>query len=327
MQLTDIPHFARKPKVGFTLIELLVVIAIIAVLAAILFPVFAAAREKARSATCQSNQRQIALGVLQYIQDYDDRFPPAYNCSDGKFIYYELCLNNSATESWVSEIYPYTRNWIGITRCPSQPQDPYGEFGSVSPPSGGYWTSWLVLPSYGYNYTYLNPNPYCNGPAIDGTTGQNVDVIYGIPVVENQIEAPAETVLFVDVKNIGNNSVGYFPSETAEAPAAAGPSTTACGWTNGGWGAPGADGVPFGDSTSIGGIPVSYPMVTGTGDFAPRHNGGGNVSFCDGHVKWYAPDSLAAGTNWSVNTPNTSIVITDLSQYLWSLKKSGSSDL
>ena len=64
-------------KRAFTLIELLVVIAIIAILAAILFPVFAQAREKARSISCLSNQKQIGLAVLQYVQDYDEIFPQA----------------------------------------------------------------------------------------------------------------------------------------------------------------------------------------------------------------------------------------------------------
>ncbi|MGD9520072.1 MAG: prepilin-type N-terminal cleavage/methylation domain-containing protein, partial [Armatimonadota bacterium] len=66
----------RRRCSGFTLIELLVVIAIIAILAAILFPVFARAREKARQASCQSNEKQLALGLLMYAQDYDEMLPP-----------------------------------------------------------------------------------------------------------------------------------------------------------------------------------------------------------------------------------------------------------
>ena len=66
-------------KRGFTLIELLVVIAIIAILAAILFPVFASAREKARQSTCTNNEKQIGLGILQYMQDFDETFPFGQN--------------------------------------------------------------------------------------------------------------------------------------------------------------------------------------------------------------------------------------------------------
>ncbi len=68
---------------GFTLIELLVVIAIIAILAAILFPVFAKAREKARQATCTSNFKQVGLAVMQYVQDYDETFPMHGCCAYG----------------------------------------------------------------------------------------------------------------------------------------------------------------------------------------------------------------------------------------------------
>ena len=71
---SPVPVRANR-RIAFTLIELLVVIAIIAILAAILFPVFARARENARRAGCQSNLKQIALGFLQYAQDYDERLP------------------------------------------------------------------------------------------------------------------------------------------------------------------------------------------------------------------------------------------------------------
>jgi len=69
------PAHPNKYRLGFTLIELLVVIAIIAILAAILFPVFAKVREKARQTACLSNQKQLGLAVMQYVQDYDESYP------------------------------------------------------------------------------------------------------------------------------------------------------------------------------------------------------------------------------------------------------------
>jgi len=88
---------------GFTLIELLVVIAIIAILAAILFPVFARAREKARQASCLSNCKQLGLATLQYAQDYDESMPIA------------IWYNSSR---WHTLIYPYLKN-DQILQCPS----------------------------------------------------------------------------------------------------------------------------------------------------------------------------------------------------------------
>src|SRR5207249_9420658 len=94
---------------GFTLIELLVVIAIIAILAAILFPVFAQAREKARATTCLSNLKQIALGLRMYVQDYDELYPP-HRLGPA------CCYPQAYT--WKAALFPYLKN-IEFERCPS----------------------------------------------------------------------------------------------------------------------------------------------------------------------------------------------------------------
>jgi prepilin-type N-terminal cleavage/methylation domain-containing protein/prepilin-type processing-associated H-X9-DG protein len=101
----------HRNRPGFTLIELLVVIAIIAILAAILFPVFAQAREKARSSTCLSNQKQVALAFSMYSQDYDETLPPAL-----------LQDPNTKVDIWWEDLVtPYIKasNIAGILSCPS----------------------------------------------------------------------------------------------------------------------------------------------------------------------------------------------------------------
>ncbi|MGC9318960.1 MAG: prepilin-type N-terminal cleavage/methylation domain-containing protein [Armatimonadota bacterium] len=123
---------------GFTLIELLVVIAIIAILAAILFPVFARAREKAKQSSCLSNVKQVMLGLLMYAQDYDETFLPG-----------ALCYPTPYTE-WFETLEPYLKN-DEILRCPSQPNTEhwanlgygwnYQEFGYYY---GSHGTGWCT---------------------------------------------------------------------------------------------------------------------------------------------------------------------------------------
>jgi prepilin-type N-terminal cleavage/methylation domain-containing protein/prepilin-type processing-associated H-X9-DG protein len=100
-----------KQKSAFTLIELLVVIAIIAILAAILFPVFAQAREKARQTSCLSNLKQMGTGIMMYVQDYDETYPQAY---------YYLNDNSSAGgyAQWSGLVQPYVKNYT-LFVCPS----------------------------------------------------------------------------------------------------------------------------------------------------------------------------------------------------------------
>ena len=126
---------------AFTLIELLVVIAIIAILAAILFPVFAKAREKARQSSCASNLKQFGIGTMAYIQDYDELYygnnnsPVTFGLPDG-------VSTANPNMLWVYQIYPYIKN-AQMYNCPSS---------GVKWPTNIYSSSL----SYGFNDTYLN---------------------------------------------------------------------------------------------------------------------------------------------------------------------------
>ena len=151
-----------KARTAFTLIELLVVIAIIAILAAILFPVFAQAREKARQTTCTSNLRQIGIAVLQYSQDYDETYPLSRWDGGGP----------GRRMSWVEMTMPNMKSYA-VYRCPSDKS----EFVNVT-------TSWLPpgVPAFRSSYAY--------------NIDFGLDPTSVVPVA--QIDKPASTVLVTE---------------------------------------------------------------------------------------------------------------------------------
>jgi prepilin-type N-terminal cleavage/methylation domain-containing protein/prepilin-type processing-associated H-X9-DG protein len=144
------PYRAGKRN-AFTLIELLVVIAIIAILAAILFPVFAQAREKARGITCVSNLKQIGLGIVMYVQDYDETLPQNQ--------YY---TPPDTRTTWADMVYPYIKNGTahldnngsmiqgkdGVWKCPSAPEQDfnYGINYQLCPDGSVPW-NWTQQPT------------------------------------------------------------------------------------------------------------------------------------------------------------------------------------
>lgn len=156
---------ARRPvHYGFTLIELLVVIAIIAILAAILFPVFAQAREKARQISCLSNMKQIGLGVMQYTSDYDGVYP-SRNL---------LITGVTLRPSWRVMLYPYIKS-VDVFKCPSNPRN------EVTSSVQDYW----VQPS---------------GPYIGISYGCNWNVFENPPATfdENQFKNPASLIMIAE---------------------------------------------------------------------------------------------------------------------------------
>ena len=177
---------------GFTLIELLVVIAIIAILAAILFPVFAQAREAARTTSCLSNVKQLSLGALMYVQDYDEEFWAwnwGFDCNGGN--------NGHPRDSaafWTMAIYPYVKN-TKVYQCPDdilQWDDAWANnagqncsddngLHDIFAPSPGHY-------SWDTNAAYWNPKfvSYGANESLDGGTKLAA------------IRAPANVMLFGD---------------------------------------------------------------------------------------------------------------------------------
>jgi prepilin-type N-terminal cleavage/methylation domain-containing protein/prepilin-type processing-associated H-X9-DG protein len=265
-----------KSRSGFTLIELLVVIAIIAILAAILFPVFAKVREKARQISCLSNTKQLALGFVQYEQDFDEKTPNGVNPYGGG-------------QGWAGQIYPYVKS-AGVYLCPDDSITPDHSSSSTPP----------VIPFNVSSYIYNSQVSIVIQPA--GTIAPD-------SVSLAAYNAPASTVLLAECEwSTGYDITRGYQNSTASA--AAGDDYPAYfGGSAGGIGIGGAydpsgfnsnGGTPGGSCCTIkyatGPLLNSLPGAA-QGDFTAtgRHTGGSNFVMADGHAKFFRPSQVSGG--------------------------------
>ena len=260
---------AERKNRGFTLIELLVVIAIIAILAAILFPAFARARENARRASCQSNLKQIGLGMVQYIQDNDEKLPFAETAAAGLQGYNPS--NGTTLTKWMDSIYPYVKS-EQIFNCPSQKLPVNISSVNYGPYKQGS----------GDNYGSYGVNGVCYPSATNATKTPpiSVDRVQDgggkFTVGLSQIAAPSSTYWIMDSgsKAFTSNSWSYFAV---------------------------AGGCPSSGSFTVNA--ATTPHTFADGDYTTveeRHLETTNVLFCDGHVKAQKLDSMTALKNWTI---------------------------
>jgi len=257
-------------KRGFTLIELLVVIAIIAILAAILFPVFARARENARKSSCQSNLKQVALGFKQYIGDYDERYPLV--------VVVDIAPGGQGGTTdppygWADALQPYLKS-SQIYQCASELNTPASR--GRDPGYSDYWMNgWLnVKPGavvLGINEAALSSSALTilagDGTGASGTPG------HGPNQGTAQYNSCGDGASFVTAANTGANS-GAAASPGGPCAAATAPGVTA---------------------------PATLPV-------AQQHLEGTNFAYADGHVKWLKGNNAtqsAQVTGGSSGTANT----------------------
>jgi len=271
-------------KRGFTLIELLVVIAIIAILAAILFPVFQKVRENARRTSCLSNEKQLGLAIIQYNNDNDETMPPGRT-------------NYGAAKGWACQVYTYVKSTAAF-QCPDDSSHApratsYGlnsNFNSASYP-GGVLTQTLVSLSrfnspaktvvlFEVTNSGLGIDPSGNSNNYDMTTiadgyvnasGANSDFAYG------------------GYSPSGNGYGGdYDPNGASQSATATATSTT----------------LKYATGYMSGSNPINNPGGTSGGNFTGplgRHTDGSNFLMADGHAKFLRPRAISAGGSGDFN--------------------------
>lgn len=259
----------RRRGSGFTLIELLVVVAIIAIIAAILFPVFANAREKARQISCASNMRQIGTGLLMYVQDYDEIYPEEHpHCAnpavgDAPNGDYDGNLEGVDYGSPFEKVMPYVARenpnstaslGQALFTCPDDP-DPHGK--TITTPA-------VCVDNTSDTY---NPNQSYN-PPWPGVTSYLINAYFLFGLSDAAVDEPANTI-YVAERNGKFCDVHLHP------------------WLGEVFDAAGDLGVVNGTTTPLPACISGNPAIDG--DYAiqsNRHTVGANYSFADGHVKW-----------------------------------------
>ena len=268
---------SRRIRSGFTLIELLVVITIIAILAAILFPVFEQSKEKARGADCQSNLSQIGKALIMYRQDFEGNSPPPF-----------LKTNPLTQQTWYGMLHPYIKDWR-VFVCPSasdlngiegglnnsqQPGLPQATMGYLY--NNGYWRPGLTLP------------PDVNGGELSATgpTGDPYD-IPPTAMPESRVKDPTGTILVLDAPNTANVDVNVIDPFSRSYRFDTGQLAQSLH----------DNALRFG--------PQGTATDPDNPDMTFRHNNGLNALFYDGHVKWNTVGSVVEEWGGPNSTQNS----------------------
>ena len=256
---------------AFTLIELLVVIAIIAILAAILFPVFAQARESARKTACLSNTKQLGTSVMMYVQDYDEMYP--CNSWDGENVFIGTTNNDigkdtKAATQWPWRIMPYLKN-RQVFVCSSDPSMGKNGWSGYSVGQDDYWGIPTPI-SYGHNQMIFG---YGNaaGHAIEDWAAATP------PSSMASIPSPASTYLIADYGR------GYMETWWINNLRAA--NYTRVYNTS----------APGGGATRDTREPWASRFKS---DNSKRHQGGQNITYADGHSKFKKGTDIYSGEDW-----------------------------